>query len=217
VIKERWIVAGPSAMGQQPVVYDGTNKPLADDLDQLGADGVEVFVLGSSRATATIAAREGLGLAVAGHVAPADLDGTVEAYREWFRPRPGVDGRHAAPYVLLCLPVLVAESDDEARWWFRSVQQRYLDRLRTGGAPVRPPDDLELDWSTSERYRVEGMLEAAVVGSERTVRARLDDVALRRAPDEVMAMTDLPDPGATLRSYTRLAGLVAAAGDRRPV
>jgi Protein of unknown function (DUF3500) len=31
VIKERWIVAGPSAMGQQPVVYDGTNKPLADE------------------------------------------------------------------------------------------------------------------------------------------------------------------------------------------
>ena len=26
VIKERWITAGPSAMGQQPVVYDGTNK-----------------------------------------------------------------------------------------------------------------------------------------------------------------------------------------------
>ncbi|MFV0457726.1 MAG: DUF3500 domain-containing protein [Actinomycetales bacterium] len=31
VIKERWITAGPSAMGQQPVVYDGTNKPLADE------------------------------------------------------------------------------------------------------------------------------------------------------------------------------------------
>ena len=31
VIKERWITAGPSAMGQQPVNYDGTNKPLADE------------------------------------------------------------------------------------------------------------------------------------------------------------------------------------------
>jgi len=31
VVKERWITAGPSAMGQQPVVYDGTNKPLADE------------------------------------------------------------------------------------------------------------------------------------------------------------------------------------------
>jgi len=31
VVKERWITAGPSAMGQQPVNYDGTNKPLADE------------------------------------------------------------------------------------------------------------------------------------------------------------------------------------------
>ena len=31
VIKERWIVAGPSAMGQQPVNYDGVNKPLHDE------------------------------------------------------------------------------------------------------------------------------------------------------------------------------------------
>ena len=45
-----------------------------------------------------------------------------------------------------------------------SVQQRYLDRLRTGGAPLRGPDDVELDWSAGERYRVDGMLEAALVG-----------------------------------------------------
>jgi hypothetical protein len=31
VIKERWITAGPAAIGQQPVNYDGTNKPLADE------------------------------------------------------------------------------------------------------------------------------------------------------------------------------------------
>ena len=31
VIKERWIIAGPSAMGQQPVNYDGVNKPLHDE------------------------------------------------------------------------------------------------------------------------------------------------------------------------------------------
>jgi hypothetical protein len=31
VIKERWVVAGPSAMGQQPVNYDGTNKPLENE------------------------------------------------------------------------------------------------------------------------------------------------------------------------------------------
>ena len=110
---------------------------------------------------------------------------------------------------MLCLPSSSRESDDEARWWLRCVQQRYLDRLRTGGAPMRGPDDVELDWSASERYRVDGMLEAALVGSADTVRAQLRDVVRRLAPDEVMAMTDLPDPEVTVRSHTRLAAVAA--------
>ena len=183
--------------------FDDDVRETVHHLDQLGADGVEVFVLAASPGTATFAAREGLGLGVAGHVAPADMDRTVAAYREHFRPLRG------RPSVVLCLPVLVAGSDDEARWWHRCVQQRYLDRLRTGGAPLRGPGDVELDWSAGERYRVDGMLEAALVGSADTVRAQLQDVARRLAPDEVMAMTDLPDPGVTLESHTRLAAVAA--------
>jgi luciferase family oxidoreductase group 1 len=182
--------------------FDDDVRETVHLLDRLGADGVEVFVLAASPATATFAAREGLGLAVAGHVAPADMDRTVAAYREHFRSRGG------RPCVVACLPVLVAGSDDEARWWFRSVQQRYLDRLRTGGAAMRPPDEVELDWSASERYRVEGMLEGALVGSVETVRRRLLDVDRRLAPDEVMAMTDLTDSDVTMRSFAALAEVV---------
>jgi luciferase family oxidoreductase group 1 len=58
-------------------------------LEELGADEVQVFVVASSRETATFAGRQGLGLAVAGHVAPAGMDGAVAAYRAGFRPRPG--------------------------------------------------------------------------------------------------------------------------------
>jgi len=190
--------------------FDDDVRETVHHLGVLGADGVEVFVLAASPGTATFAAREGHGLAVAGHVAPADMDRTVAAYREHFRPRSTVGGPGCGrPRVVLCLPVLVASSDDEARWWFRTVQQRYLDRLRTGGAPLRGPDDVELDWSAGERYRVDGMLEAALVGSADAVRAQLRDVARRLAPDEVMAMTDLPDPGMTVRSHTRWAAVAA--------
>lgn len=178
-------------------------------LDKLGPDGVQVFVLASSRETASFAARQGLGLAVAGHIAPAGMDRTVAAYRDCFRDRPGRE----LPWIVLCLPVLIADSDDEAWWWFRSVQRRYLDRLRNGGAPMRPPEIAELDWSASERYRVDAMLEAALVGSESTVRARLLDVERQWAPDEVMAMTDLPDSDVTMSSYVRLANLVATLQD----
>jgi luciferase family oxidoreductase group 1 len=175
-------------------------------LDRLGADGVQVFVLAGSRETADFAGRQGLGMAVAGHIAPAGMDGAVAAYRDCFRPSAGRD----RPWAVLCLPILVANSDDEAWWWFRSVQRRYLDRLRTGGAPMRPPEDAELDWSPSERYRVEAMLDAALVGSDATVRARLHEAARRWVPDEVMAMTDLPDSNMMMSSHARLAELVAA-------
>ena len=189
--------------------FDDDVRETVHLLDRLGAEGVEVFVLAASPGTATFAGREGLGLAVAGHVAPADMDRAVEAYREHFRPRFGRDNS----YIVLCLPVIIAESDEEARWWFRSVQQRYLDRLRSGGAPMRPPEDAELDWSASERYRVEGMLAAALVGSDPTVHARLLDIDRRLAPDEVMAMTDLTDPEVTLRSFAGLAKVIAAVPD----
>lgn len=73
---------------------------------------------------------------------------------------------------------------------------------------MRAPEAAELDWSASERYRVDAMLEAAVVGSGPAVRARLLEVGKRWAPDEIMAMTDLPDSEVTLRSHARLADLM---------
>ena len=191
------------------VAYDSFEDDVAETtacLGELGADGVQVFVLGSSRGTASFAAHHGLGLAVAGHIAPDGIGGAVSVYRDGFRPGPGRERGS----VVLCLPVLIAGSDEEARWWFRSVQRRYLDRLRTGGAPMRWPDDAELDWTTSERYRVETMLGGALVGSPGTVRAALLDVGRRWAPDEIMAMTDLPDPAMTISSCAQLADLVAA-------
>jgi luciferase family oxidoreductase group 1 len=200
--------ATDSRIRRTVLAYDSFEEDVAETVhfvDELGADRVQVFVLGSSKGTASFAGRQGLGLALAGHIEPAGLDGAVAAYRDCFRPQRDQD----RPWLVLCLPVLIAETDEEARWWFRSVQRRYLDRLRTGGAPMRPPEVAELDWSASERYRVEAMLAAALVGSAGTVREQLLDVARRWAPDEVMAMTDLTDPEVAMGSYARLADLAA--------
>ena len=56
-------------------------------LGQLGATEVTVFILASSPDTAQFAGRRGLGLAVAGHVAPAGIESAITAYRESFRAR----------------------------------------------------------------------------------------------------------------------------------
>lgn len=176
-------------------------------LGQLGATEVRVFILASSPETALFAGRRGLGLAVAGHVAPAGIESAITAYRGSYRARQQAEDR---PWVVLCLPVLIAQSDADARWWFRSVQRRYLDRLRTGGAPMVLPAEADLDWSASESYRVDRMLEAAIVGSPGTVATKLREMNRRWAPDELMAMTDLPCPKMTMNSHIQLAKLAAA-------
>lgn len=60
VVKERWILATPSAMGQQPVNYDGTNRPLYDE------ESAAFEVLGSLT-------EEQLSRTVIHPVAPADF------------------------------------------------------------------------------------------------------------------------------------------------
>lgn len=188
--------------------YDSFAEDVAETvyhLGQLGADGVQLFVLAGSPETARFAGRHGLSLAVAGHVAPAGIAGAITAYQKSYRNRQGP----ARPWIVLCLPIVIARSDDEAALWFRSVQRRYLDRLRTGGAPMLPPADADLNWSSSERYRVQGMLDAAIVGSPRTVERQLREAQERWAPDELMAMTDLPSPETTMKSHTLLAELTS--------
>jgi hypothetical protein len=132
-------------------------------------------------------------------VAPAVIEDGVTAYRECFPPQSG----SPRAWTVLCLPIVIAAWTTGARWWFRSVRRRFLDRLRTGGAPMRPPQDAEPDWSTSERYLV-AMLAAGVVGSDTTVESCSQEVRRRLTPEEVMAMTDLPHTSA---------GLAATMGD----
>jgi alkanesulfonate monooxygenase SsuD/methylene tetrahydromethanopterin reductase-like flavin-dependent oxidoreductase (luciferase family) len=62
------------------VAYDSFEEDVTETvhhLDQLGAEGVQVFVLAASRETASFAGSNGLSLAVAGHVSPAGMDVVV--------------------------------------------------------------------------------------------------------------------------------------------
>ncbi|TIC81767.1 MsnO8 family LLM class oxidoreductase [Nocardioides sp. GY 10127] len=179
-----------------PVPYESFADDVRETLGFLDASsagvagsGVEPVLLVGSRAGGELAGRLGLPVALAGHVAPDGVPAAVRAYRESFRPRPGGP---AAPHVVACLPVLVAECDEAARHRFRSVQRRALDRVRHGGRPLVACEDAVLDWSAAERYRAEGQLAAAVTGSPATVAAALREVLAAWGADELLAVTDLP-------------------------
>jgi luciferase family oxidoreductase group 1 len=172
-----------------------------------------LWLLGSSGYSAQVAAHLGLPFAFAHHFSPANTLPAVALYRERFRPSALLD----APYVMLGVAALCADSDEEARWLHGSTRLSLL-RLRSGRpGPLPPPEEwAATELSPGERALVTAATASHLVGDPATVGAGLDELLDATGADEIVVTTSSYDPGARLRSYELLAGLVApAAGDDR--
>ena len=95
---------------------------------------VPVWILGSSHYGAQLAAALGLPYAFASHFAPDDLDFAVQLYRREFQPSAYLQ----KPYVMLGLNIFAAETNDQARLLYSSLQQAFVN-LRTGRPGRLPP------------------------------------------------------------------------------
>src|SRR5579872_528632 len=88
---------------------------------------VPIWILGSSLFGAQLAAALGLPFSFASHFAPAQMMPAIEIYRAQFRP----SERLERPYVMLGFHVFAADTDEEARLLFTSLQQAFVS-LRRG-------------------------------------------------------------------------------------
>ena len=101
---------------------------------------VPIWLLGSSLFSAQLAAELGLPFAFASHFAPADLMQALQLYRAHFKPSRQLDH----PYAMLGLNVVIAETDEEARYHFTSVQQSFTNLRRGTPGQIPPPiDDID--------------------------------------------------------------------------
>ena len=184
-------------------------EPMVQAVPGAGA-AVPVWILGSSPASADLAASLGLPYAFASHFAPAELDTAVARYRANFQPSEAL----AAPYVMVGLNVAAADTDAEARYRFTAVQQQFLrmSRGRKPGPLPAPVADMDALWAPDERERVDQMLWASAVGGPETVAAQLAAFVERTGADEVMATTQMFDAEAAIRSYALLAEAAAGQG-----
>ena len=159
---------------------------------------VPVWILGSSLYGAELAAILGLPYAFASHFAPADLVPAIALYRSKFRPSRFLQ----QPYLMLGLNVVAADTDDEARKLFTSVQQAVIN-LRSGRPGRLPPPIDTIDSILDGRAQVilDRVLECAVVGSQQTVRTGLKDFIAAHGPDEIMITAQIFDHAKRLRSY----------------
>ncbi len=161
---------------------------------------VPLWLLGSSGYSAQLAARLGLPFAFAAQFAPGYLFEALRLYREQFRPSAVLD----APYAMVGLPVIAAESDERAGFLATTAQQKFLNMIRGKRTQSLPPVE-RLDWTPQEQAEVERLFGAAVVGGPARVREELEDFLDATRANELMIVTDTYDFEDRLDSYRILA------------
>ncbi len=191
--------------------YLGPEKPGQMVKALPGRDSrVPITLLGSSDFSARLAAELGLPFAFAAHFSPEMLLHSAHLYRTLFRPSDALK----EPWLMVAVAVIAAESDAAARRLFTTPQQRFLRLIRNQPVELLPPvdslDAIDRPWNAFERAAVESRLSAAIVGSDRTVKAGLKKLVAETGADEVIIVTDTWDHEARLDSYHRVAKVAAS-------
>ena len=160
---------------------------------------VPVWILGSSLFGAQLAAALGLPYAFASHFAPAAMSEALALYHRDFKP----SRRLRAPYAMLALNVVAADTRAEAQRLFTTQQQAFV-RLRRGQPGLVPPpiDDIESFWTPAEKAMVGEALACSVVGDPADLREGIAAFIDRHRPDELMLTGNIFDHAARKHSFT---------------
>src|ERR1043165_3365555 len=163
---------------------------------------VPIWILGSSTFGAQLAASLGLPYVFASHFAPDALLPALEIYRRKFKSSKQLDH----PYAMVGVNIVAADTDEEARRLFTTVQQSFTNLVRGAGGKLQPPiDNIEDYWTPAEKHHASHMLKYSIVGSVATVRRGLEEFVSLTKADELMIVTSIYDHAARLRSYKSVA------------
>jgi luciferase family oxidoreductase group 1 len=159
---------------------------------------VPVWILGSSLYSAHLAAAIGRPYAFASHFAPGDLMEALQVYRAEFQPSAAL----AAPYVMVGVPALAADTDDEAEYLATSMYLRSLGILRGQRAALQPPvRSMEGLWTRGEQLAMGERMALMVVGGPERVKAGLQEIIEVTQADELILVSDAYDRAARVRSF----------------
>jgi len=173
---------------------------------------VPIWILGSSLFGAQVAAALGLPFSFASHFAPQLLHEAIDVYRDRFTP-----SEHSqAPYVMLGVNIVAADTDASARFLASSGRQSFAS-LRAGRPVTLPPPSREWERDPSDRSEsawhhqdsaVPGTISrVSFVGSPATIKGQIADFVERTKADELIAVSHIYDHAARLRSYELTAKL----------
>jgi len=167
-----------------------------------GPTAPEVWLLGSSDASAVFAAEHGVAFSFA-HFINADGGPQVtELYRRRFRPSPEL----AAPLASTASWAVCADTDDEARRLEKSRELALL-RLYTGRYGPFPSvqEAEEFPYTERDRAIIDATRGRTIAGTPASVRERMEAMAHAYGVDELVVVTITHDFKARVRSYELLA------------
>ncbi|NBW51271.1 MAG: LLM class flavin-dependent oxidoreductase [Betaproteobacteria bacterium] len=158
---------------------------------------VPIWLLGSSLYSAQLAGHLGLPYAFASHFAPRYLHQALAMYRSLFKPSASL----AQPHVMVGVPLVAAETDEEAELLASSIYQRVLGILTGQRGALPPPKPQFLQQCPPDaRTAIQDFLGEAVIGGPETVKRGLLAMADATLADELMLVCDIYDPALRLRS-----------------
>ncbi len=181
---QRYFSDETDAADIRAVPGEGTNVPL--------------WILGSSTDSAHLAAVLGLPYVFASHFAPQQLAPALQIYRDGFRPSDQLQ----KPYVMPCINVVAAASDDKAQWLATSLKQMMMGIVTGKRDLLQPPvEDMNEVWNFHQKAAVEQMLSRSLIGGKETITEGLQAFLDETKADEIMVISHLYDHEASLDSY----------------
>lgn len=166
---------------------------------------IPIWILGSSTDSAQLAAYLGLPYAFASHFAPAQFYAALEIYRKTFRPSDSLK----KPYVMPCVNVIVAHSDEEANRLATSLYQMFIGIITGRRTRLQPPvDNMNELWTDYEEGAAMQMLQLSLIGSPQTVKTKLKSLSEKTGMNEIMAISNIYNQEARLYSYQLFAEIM---------
>jgi len=157
---------------------------------------IPIWILGSSTASAKLAASFGLPYAFASHFAPQELHRALNIYKSEFVPSEQLK----EPYAIACVNVIAAETTAEAKLIATSMEKVFLGIFTNNRRPLQPPD---LTFKLDPRFQplMQQFLTYSFAGNPTDIKDDLTKFVDDTQIDELMVVSHIYNHEARLNSY----------------
>ncbi|HET7115824.1 MAG TPA: LLM class flavin-dependent oxidoreductase [Hanamia sp.] len=169
---------------------------------------IPIWILGSSTDSAHLAALLGLPYAFASHFAPAQFEAAIKIYRQNFRPSKYLQ----KPYVMACVNMIAADTDEEANKLATSLYQMFIGIVTGIRKRLQPPvDNMDTIWNDYEKELIDQMLAISFIGSPEKIEKEMQQFLGKTKIDEIMVISNIYDQKAKIYSYELFAHVMKEA------